>query len=141
MPDIAINGSSKSFYRVLTGNGQYAPDATTIGGRERSATGDDAINEQLDAVVQASGEGFVASPGLEFSVRFIGWTDATCVIQEYNFYTAAWETFYTFSTPLVEEVFKVTKVCAFRIGASAIGSDAASLKVIIQHNRGDLGAY
>lgn len=139
MPDIALTGKSKAFFRAFGGSNQYSPDATTIGSIGRAQGGDADMNLQLDNVNQAAtpGEGFIASPGEEFTVRWIGWTNANCVIQEYNFFNAAWETIYTWTTPLSELTFKIVKHCSFRIGTDSIGADGATLKHIIQFNQGN----
>jgi hypothetical protein len=144
---IAVGGGQKAFYRVITG-AQYMPDATTLGIRAITdgASGHAALNAMLDAVdqtVTTGGGGFIVPPGEAFQVRFIGWTDATCVMQEYNVFTDTWETIFTWpssgDTPLVAQRFISKSFFPLRIGASAIGSDAASLKCLVQFGQSDRG--
>lgn len=142
MPSIALGGGTKQFNRAIGGSGQYLPDSSTKGTRLQESAGDtttNGINAQLALVTQASGEGFIVPPNEEFFVYFTGWTNATCVIQKWNPFTAAWETIFTWGTPspLVMQAFKLRVASAIRIGASAIGADAATLKCNVDFNQSD----
>jgi hypothetical protein len=143
---IALGGGSKAFHRPITGSAQYAPDGTTKGTRDLTsgAAGNAIINAALAAVVQTvttGGSGFIVPPGESFIVYFTGWTDATCVIQNYNPFTDAWETVFTWpstgDTPLVAQLFTSKTFYPLRIGASVIGADAATLKLNIQFAQSD----
>lgn len=144
---IAIGGGHKQFYRAITGNGVYMPDGATIGTRGYEATGDSDINTALDNLEAAAGDtnGFIVPPGQPFQVKFVGWTNATCVIQEYNPFSAAWETIFTWpstgDTPLVAQLFTLKTFNPIRIGASAIGADAATLKCYTSFGQSDRAAF
>jgi hypothetical protein len=145
--NVALGGGHKQFYRAITGAGQYMPDEDTVGTRGYVTAGDEDINEALVAAGMAIGgnQGFTVPPGESFQVRFIGWTDATCVIQEYNPFTLAWETIFTWpatgDTPLVAQLFVLKSFNPIRIGASAIGADAATLKCIVSFGQSDRAGF
>jgi hypothetical protein len=140
---VAIGGGTKQFFRAFTGNAQYMPDATTIGSRSQVAAGDDSINVQCDGVTQASGEGFIVPPGQPFHIRFTGWTNAACVIQQWNPFNAAWETIYDWSDvdPDVLQTFILQVASAIRIGALTIGADGATLECLTDFNQSDRSGF
>lgn len=152
MPSIALGGQTKSFYRLITGTNQFAPDSTTKGNVLKitaqgadvpfnQAGNDPGLTAMLAAVVQASGEGFIVPPGQEFMVRTPNCTTSVFVIQKWNPYIAspAWETVYTFTTPAVGQAVKHCYNQPVRIGIPTGGtySAEANLALEIEFNQSD----
>lgn len=137
MPSISMGGSQKQFYRALTGNSQYAPDADTIGSRTNEAAGDtttNGLNAQLDAVVQGSGEGWIVPNNKNVMVIFTGWTNAVIKIEAYfGIGSGGWQPIMTIEEPLKCQNLNFSCPYPIRIGvpAASIGADAATLKMWI----------
>lgn len=153
MASIALGGQTKSFYRLITGTNQFAPDSTTKGNviTISPTTGQDVpftqngnnagLAAMLAAVVQASGDGFIIPPGQEFMVRFPNALTSVFVIQKWNPYISvpAWETVYTFSNPAIGQVYKFCYNQPCRIGIPTGGtySAEANLALEIEFNQSD----
>lgn len=114
MPSISLGQNGMVYAsRAIGGNAEYMPDASTILNKTGLATSDDWGTAQLSQLVAAS-EGFVAPPGMDIGIQFVGNTGEG-VVQEYDPVAAGWITKVTIDD--AEEHVIRAPLGPFRVGA------------------------